>query len=275
MVSVTTAGAVMALVMANTPAAWAAAKYGDAVVEQGAMTIIREGKSTNFQASGQAVPVNEKDLVRVRDNSRVVLKTADRATVTLGSNAVFQVEPWQQQEQKGVFRMLFGRFRASVTTLAGGERFNVKTATATIGVKGTEYSTAVTTGGYTSVLGIESTVENTGSDGVPQPVNPGQVSVTASPATPAIPAPQQFIDAMRDLNSPSPWNPQALYLPAMQALIDAGVVSPNALDKWKQEQAETTTGEATGLDVPPPPNFQDAQQQGQLFKGKLRPTFQN
>jgi hypothetical protein len=274
MVSVTMAGAVMAMVMANSPAAWAAAKYGDAMVEQGTMTIVREGQSINFAASGKPVPVNEKDLVRVRDNSRVQLKTADSASVTLGANAVFQVEPWQQQEQKGMFRMLFGRFRATVTGLAGGERFNVKTATATIGVKGTEYSSAVTTGGYTSVLGIESVVENTGSDGVAQPISPGQVSVTASPATPAIPAPQEFIDAMRNLNSPSPWNTAALYLPAMQALINAGVVSPAALDKWKQEQAEAGGGEGGGANVPPPFKFDDAQQQGQLFKGKLRPNFQ-
>lgn len=266
--------ALAAMVMAAAPGAGAAVKYGDAVVEQGSMTIIREGRSLSFAASPQAVAVNEKDLVRVRENSRVVLRTADKAAVTLGSNAVFQVEPWQQQENRGVFRMLFGRFRATVTGLAGGERFNVKTATATIGVKGTEYSSAVTSGGYTSVLGIESTVENTGSDGVAQPVNPGQVSVTASPATPAVPAPQAFIDAMRDLNSPSPWNPQALYLPAMQALIDAGIVSPSALDKWKQEHAEPQAGAGPEGNVPPPVNFQDAQQQGQLFKGKLRPQFQ-
>ncbi|HEX7929040.1 MAG TPA: hypothetical protein VF678_15700, partial [bacterium] len=122
-----------------------------------------------------------------------------------------------------------------------------------------------------------STVENTGNDGVPQPVTPGQVSVTASPATPAIPAPQQFIDAMRDLNSPSPWNPQALYLPAMQALIDAGVVSPNAVDKWKQEKATpTAAGQGGGEhDAPPPPDFGEAQQKGQLFKGRLTPKFQN
>jgi hypothetical protein len=170
--------------------------------------------------------------------------------------------------------MLFGRFRATVTGLAGGERFSVKTATATIGVKGTEYSTAVTSGGYTSVLGIESTVENTGSDGVAQPVNPGQVSVTASPATPAFPAPQEFIDAMRNLNSPSPWDPAAIYLPAMQTLVDAGIVSPSALENWKNEKAETTTGPGETIDVPILPVFENAQQQGQLFKGKLRPTFQ-
>jgi hypothetical protein len=270
----TVSAIVAAMVMAAAPLVGAAAKYGDAVVEQGSMTIIREGRSLSFRASGQPVAVNEQDLVRVRENSRVVLQTADKAAVTLGSNAVFHVQPWQQQENRGVFRMLFGRFRATVTGLAGGERFNVKTATATIGVKGTEYSSAVTSGGYTSVLGIESTVENTGSDGVAQPVNPGQVSVTASPATPAVPAPQAFIDAMRDLNSPSPWNPQALYLPAMQALIDAGIVSPSALDKWKQEQAGPETESGPKGDVLPPPNFQDAQQQGQLFKGKLQPQFQ-
>jgi hypothetical protein len=275
MVSALLAGAIMAAAMVNGTAAWAAARYGDAVVEEGTMTIVREGQSLTFKASGQAVPVNERDLVRVRDASRVLLKTADRASVTLGANAVFQVEPWQQQEKTGLFRMLFGRFRASVTGLAGGERFNVKTATATIGVKGTEYSTAVTVGGYTAVLGVESVVENAGSDGVAQPVSPGQVSVTASPATSAVPAPQEFIDAMRNLNSPQVFDPQAIYLPAMEALIKAGVVSPAALDKWKQEQAKE--GQAPGQEGgggPQIQNFSDAQQQGQLFKGKLHPSFQ-
>jgi hypothetical protein len=125
------------------------------------------------------------------------------------------------------------------------------------------------------VLGVENVTENSGTDGVAQPVSPGQVSVTASPATPAIPAPQEFIDAMRNLNSPSPWNPQALYLPAMEALIKAGVVSPNALDKWKQEQADqTTSGQGGTNNIPPPVDFSNAQQQGQVFKGKLHPSFQ-
>jgi hypothetical protein len=264
----------MATAMVNGPATWAAARYGDAVVEEGTMTIVREGQSLTFKASGQSVPVNERDLVRVRDASRVVLKTNDRASVTLGANAVFQVEPWQQQESKGVFRMLFGRFRATVTGLAGGERFNVKTATATIGVKGTEYATAVTTGGYTAVMGIESVTENSGSDGVAQPISAGQISVTASPATPAVPTPQEFIDAMRNLNSPQVFDPQAIYLPAMEALVNAGIVSPAALEKWKQEQAEESQGGEVGGGAPPPIDFENAQQQGQVFKGKLTPKFQ-
>lgn len=74
MVSALLAGAVMAAAMVNGPAVWAAARYGDAVVEEGTMTIVREGQSLSFKASGQAVPVNERDLVRVRDASRVVLK---------------------------------------------------------------------------------------------------------------------------------------------------------------------------------------------------------
>jgi hypothetical protein len=272
MVSAAAAGAIMAAMMVTGSAAWAAAKYGDAMVEQGTMTVVRGGRSLEFPASGKAINIDEKDLVRVRDNSRVVLKTQDRATVTLGSNAVFQVEPWEQRETKGVFRMLFGRFRASVTGLAGGERFNVRTATATIGVKGTEYSSAVTTGGYTSVLGIESVVENTGSDGVGQPVSPGEVSVTASPATQAIVAPQAFIDAMRDLNSPSPWNPQAVYLPAMQALVDAGVISPAALQKWQQEHPDAVQAPAGSGQGPSP--YSDAQQQGGVSHGRLIPHFQ-
>src|SRR5262249_46045103 len=65
MMSAVTAGAVMAMVMATTSAALAAARYGDAVVEQGSMTIIRDGGAIDFKAGSAVVPVNEKDLVRV------------------------------------------------------------------------------------------------------------------------------------------------------------------------------------------------------------------
>lgn len=152
------------------PQAWGATQYGLATVEQGEMTILREGKSLSFHASPQAVPVNERDLVRVRDASRIVLKTQDQAIMTLGANAVFQCEPWQTPDRSGTFRMLFGRFRAEVIGLAGGSRFNVKTATATIGVKGTQYAFALASNGNAAVLGLENVTTAAGRDGVEQPV---------------------------------------------------------------------------------------------------------
>jgi hypothetical protein len=270
--------AVCAAMALSGAAARAATKYGDALVEQGSMTIVREGRSLEYKVSANAVEVQEKDLVRVRDDSRVQLTTADKATLTLGANAIFQVEPWQSNQKQGLFRMLFGRFRASVGGLAGTERFNVKTATAVIGVKGTEYSSAVTIGGYTAVLGIDSVTTNEGSDGVEQPVTTRQVSVTASPATPAVPAPPAFLEAMQNFNSPPPGSAGALFFPAMDSLVQAGIVSPRAGDKWKQEREGGGAGAGTGQGdgtAPPAPNIDDAQQTGNTIKGTLRANFGN
>ena len=120
-------------------ALWAAPQYGEAVIGKGSMTIVREGRSLQFETVNQRVPVNEDDLIRVRAESEVVLTSREKATITLGSNSVFQVKPWRARGQSGTVRALFGRFRAAIVGLTGGEQFNVRTATATIGVKGTDY----------------------------------------------------------------------------------------------------------------------------------------
>jgi hypothetical protein len=134
--------------------------------------------------------------------------------------------------------MLFGRFRATVATLAGTERFNVKSATATIGVKGTEYDLATTSGGNTVVLGRENTVTNAGADGVDQPVGPNQVSVVIgdNPATPSVTAPPEFIQEMTNPDSPPVNAPGARDLPGQNILVDKGIVSKDAIDKSNSQQ---------------------------------------
>jgi hypothetical protein len=251
---------------------WGAAQYGLATVEQGEMTILREGKSLSFRASPQAVPVNERDLVRVRDASRIVLKTQDKATMTLGANAVFQCEPWQTGDRNGTFRMLFGRFRAQVVGLAGGEHFNVKTATATIGVKGTEYTFALASNGNAALLGVENVTTLAGRDGVDQPVGPNQVStvIGGKPATPAVSAPEGFKKEMGSVDSPPAGSPAAANLPAQTELIDRGVMSREAVQP-SREGPQTQGPARPQMPTPPTPsiNLGDAQQASQILRGKL------
>ena len=253
-----------------------AAQYGTAVVEEGEMTILREGRALSFRASPTAVPVNEQDLVRVRAASRIVLKTRDRATLTLGANAVFQCEPWQAPSGGGVFRMLFGRFRAAVSGLAGGERFAVKTATATIGVKGTEFFVASTAGGNTAVLGVENNVSTAGSDGVEQNVGPNQVSAVVgdNPASQSVTAPDDFKNAMNDVNSPSITSNAALNLPGENFLINAGILSKDALDKSKSNAPPQGQQGTTQTPTQPSINLDDAQQAAGAVHGKLNLNFQ-
>ena len=118
--------------------AWGATKYGDASIIKGKVIVLRAGKRLTFDSNDRNVQINHQDVVRLGQDSSMVLSTVEKATITLGSNAVLHVKSWQRREQKGFFRMLFGRMRAKISGLVGNERFNVRSATATIGVKGTE-----------------------------------------------------------------------------------------------------------------------------------------
>lgn len=238
---------ILSLLLMVSGVVWAATQYGEAVIEKGSMTIIRDGRTLLFDEAGRAVPVNEEDLIRVRDASSVLLKSRENASVTLGANAVFHVKPWRSREKQGFVRALFGRFRAAVVGLTGGETFNVKTATATIGVKGTEYRTQVTSRGGTMLVVTHNTVGLHGQRGTEVDVTNGQISlvINVNPATPPAPLPpevqNQFGDD--DLNSPPPNSSGAQDFPGEDGLKRAGIVDDDDLD----------SGRGDGYQPPPAP----------------------
>ncbi|HKI99129.1 MAG TPA: FecR family protein [bacterium] len=212
---------------------WAATQYGEAVIERGSMTIIREGRTLNFDQANQAVPVNEQDLIRVRPDSLVQLKSRENATMTLGANAVFEVKPWQSHGRSGFLRALFGRFRAAVATLSGGQQFNVKTATATIGVKGTEYLTQVTSRGGTMLVVTNHIVGFQGQTGGESDVNQGFLALIINyrPPTKSAPLPEGFGDLFKDLGSPNPNTPGAGHFVGEHLLIQSGILTQDELNE--------------------------------------------
>lgn len=232
---------------------WAATQYGEAVIEKGSMTIIREGRTLQFSQANQPVPVNEEDLIRVRAQSSVVLKSRENARVTLGANAVFHVKRWRQREKQGFVRALFGRFRAAVVGLTGGEQFNVKTATATIGVKGTEYRTQVTSRGGTMLIVTHNTVGLHGQRGTEVDVTTGHLSlvVNVNPPTPPAPVPpevgKQFGDD--DLNSPPPNSHTAQDFAGEDGLKRAGIVTDDDLESGRGDGFEPPRGRPPVPDV--------------------------
>jgi len=137
-------------------------RYGDAVVEKGELTIVRQGNNLKFKQGSQPVPIFVADVMRVGEASSVVLKTREKSTISMGANAVFQVKPFQYQEKQGFARMLFGRFRSAIQGLSGGETVNAKTATAVIGVKGTENLASIRPRGDTMLVGVQNvtTIQN-------------------------------------------------------------------------------------------------------------------
>ena len=243
---------VLPLLLLLSGALMAATQYGEATVEQGSMTIVREGRSLQFNTVNETVPVNEEDLIRVREDSRVVLKSRENATMTLGANAVFHVKPWRAKGKTGFVRALFGRFRATIAGLVGGEQFNVKTATATIGVKGTEYLSAITSRGSTMLITTEHDPDFTGQRGPPVDVQPGEMSlvININPPTPPAPVPpevgQQF--GINNLNAPPPNSRRGRNFPGERGLVRSGIVTDDDLDEGKGD------GAGGGPPGGPPPN---------------------
>jgi len=261
----------VALLAVGSASALAAANYGMAEVEKGTLTLVREGSKLNYQASGTPVQVVVDDVLLVQKDSRVVLRTVDKAVVTIGSNAAFQVRPWESQEKSGLLRALFGRFRVKATELTGGAEFNLKTATATIGIKGTEYTGSVTSQGDAIILVQESTVQLAGLDGVQQPVRPDLIAVALNGkegATAASLPPEQLTAEMniQSLDSPNASSAQAAQLPAEEQLVKSGIISQKDIAESKITEADFRDGgdllpeertpeilfPASDLRIPPP-----------------------
>jgi hypothetical protein len=85
---------VVSLLALTASVVFAQDKYGDALLEQGELTVIRQGQNLKFNQPNQSVPVFVQDVLRVGEKGRVVLKTRDKATIQMGANAVFQVKPF-------------------------------------------------------------------------------------------------------------------------------------------------------------------------------------
>ena len=220
----------------------AAENYGTAKIEKGEMTVVREGAKTKHKRPVDDLQVLVGDVILVGKNSRVVLSTVEKTTVTLGSNAAFQVKPWESKKKQGMFRMLFGRFRASTKKLTGGTQFNVKTATATIGIKGTEYTASVTPTGDVIVMVSESVVQLEGTKGEEQDIKPDLLSVVINgqEASSVALVPEAMAEEITPdkLDSPPVYTESAKELPAEELLVEVGLVEPKDMVDAKRDKAD-------------------------------------
>jgi hypothetical protein len=134
-------------------------KYGDATIKKGHLIVLRGGQNLKFSDSGRTYLILNKDVLKVGDDSLVILKTVEDAIVRMGSNAVFQVRPWKQKKKHGFLRMLYGKAIFKVRKFfVKKKRFNFKTATAVAGVRGTKWKEQTTSTGAGETEGIEEIV---------------------------------------------------------------------------------------------------------------------
>ena len=117
------------------------ANIGTVAAFRGTASISRDGESLNV-VSGMNIERHDQVLTKEKTRMQVILK--DNTVVTIGSNSSFGFLEFSMQEGKERVSMKAdGGFFRSVTGAIGKvapERFKVHTVSATIGIRGTDFS---------------------------------------------------------------------------------------------------------------------------------------
>ena len=235
-------------------------KYGEATVKKGGLTILRDGKRLSFTAGDNSIQILKKDVLRAGKKSLITLNTVQNTTVELGSYAIFQVRPFKISKNTGDLRMLYGkaRFKTVGNTKAKSRRFRLRTATAVIGVKGTEWIQQTNSSGTTDTEVIEGIVGISTEMGVEIDVSSGhralalsgkKVSKPIKVKKPSVPSKSISKDEDQDsirqpdseatsenLDAVSPTSNDSVNIDAQDFYVDQGVFS---LDDFQEAERET------------------------------------
>lgn len=139
------AGLLVLVLGLNAGQAGAAESIGQTVFVKGAVTAQTAGAAPRI--IGKESPIYAGDVISTGAKSFGVISLSDGTRMALRADTVFKVESYQaaRGEEGALMRLFRGGFR-TVTGLiakAGGERFKVRTPTATIGVRGTDFSVRI------------------------------------------------------------------------------------------------------------------------------------
>ena len=235
-------------------------KYGEATVKKGGLTILRDGKRLSFTAGDNSIQILKKDVLRAGKKSLITLNTIQNTTVELGSYAIFQVRPFKIGKNAGDLRMLYGkaRFKTVGNAKAKSRRFRLRTATAVIGVKGTEWIQQTNSSGTTDTEVIEGIVGISTEMGVEIDVSSGhraialsgkKVSKPIKVKKPSVPSKSISKDEDQDsirqpdseatsenLDAVSPTSNDSVKIDAQDFYVDQGVFS---LDDFQEVERET------------------------------------
>ena len=209
-------------------------KYGDAVIKRGSLTIVRQGRSILHNSGGQSIEIQQQDVLRAGRSSQIVLSTVEDTTVTLGSHAVFQIKSWQLKQKSGSLRMLYGKMLFKTRKLQGRRRFRLKTATAVMGVKGTEGNTEVGSTGNTVLVCNTGVCTMQGNQGDEVEVPQKKASMSTGGKT------SETFDAEAETETDkgAANDADSSNVKLEQNAVDAGVVDQGDLDQSKETQAE-------------------------------------
>ena len=221
---------------------------------------MRDGKRLSFTAGDNSIQILKKDVLRAGKKSLITLNTVQNTTVELGSYAIFQVRPFKISKNTGDLRMLYGkaRFKTVGNAKAKSRRFRLRTATAVIGVKGTEWIQQTNSSGTTDTEVIEGIVGISIEMGVEIDVSSGhraialsgkKVSKPIKVKKPSVPSKSISKDEDQDiirqpdseatsenLDAVSPTSNDSVKIDAQDFYVDQGVFS---LDDFQEAERET------------------------------------
>jgi len=131
----------IALLALGASPAGAATKAGEAVLARGAATAQIQGESARILGPGSII--YEGDVVTTTRRSVTVLKLEDGTRVTIRPESSFQVESFNTaaNQESAVMRLFKGGMRAVTGFISkrNPNAMRVRTAVATIGIRGTEF----------------------------------------------------------------------------------------------------------------------------------------
>lgn len=129
---------------AQTPAG-ASQVAGEVVSVEGVVFIRQDGRdaSGSLRPARAGDPLKAGDVVNTSSNGKVKLLMKDKSIVDLGPSALFKVDHFAANggtDRQVDVSMMYGTMRTAVTQkITGQGRFKVRTPTATMGVRGTEF----------------------------------------------------------------------------------------------------------------------------------------
>lgn len=142
---------------------------GRVLLAAGDATALREGKPVRLALNS---PIDSKDVLRTGAASALQVRFNDEGMISLRENSEFAIEEYrfggkEDGSERGFFRLVKGGFRAVTGAIGRTQKDNykVRTQTATIGIRGTDYAVrdcrgdcgaAVKDGLYGTVLGLSS-----------------------------------------------------------------------------------------------------------------------
>ena len=129
---------------------------------EGLVRATRFSTSEAVQVSA-AEPVFYKDRIETDEESRVVLRFDDMSVLTLGEESIVEINAMiydpQQKSRETVIKLVRGKLRVKASKIASSKaNFEVRTPTAVIGVRGTEFVVDVDRQGKTNVVTLEGLV---------------------------------------------------------------------------------------------------------------------